>query len=212
MRLRYDKTAKEKIRKHPHLIKTFERDEAENLTHFFENKNPLECEIGSGKGRFIYTKAQMNPNINYFGFELFDSAIVKGLNKSIKQPLPNLLWVRADAQYFKRFFDPNSLQAIYLNFSDPWPKARHEKRRLTHPNFLEQYAQCLTPEGHLEMKTDNHDLFFYSLESFKASGWTIIEENHDLHQTPKDNIMTEFEERFSKIGPIYYLKTRRIQP
>ncbi len=209
MRLRFDKTAKEKISQHPTLIRTYERDESENLTAYFARNHPLEVEIGSGKGRFIYTKAQTHPEHDFFGFELFDSAIVKGLNKTIKQPLPNLLWVRADAQYLSRFFDQNSLQTIYLNFSDPWPKARHEKRRLTHPSFLSQYAALLNDEGHVEMKTDNHDLFFYSRDTFLSEGWTLMEESHDLHQTDRPNIMTEFEERFSKTGPIYYLKARR---
>lgn len=209
MRLRFDKTAKEKIAKHPQFIRTFDREEAENLTHYFTRQHPIEIEIGSGKGRFIYTKASQNPDLDFFGFELFDSAIVKGLNKMIKKPLPNLLWVRADAQYISRFFDPQSLQTIYLNFSDPWPKARHEKRRLTHPNFLTQYANLLSEDAHVEMKTDNHDLFFYSRDAFIQEGWVLTEEIHDLHQTAREKIMTEFEERFSKTGPIYYLKARR---
>ena len=209
MRLRYDKSAKEKIRTHPHLIRSFERDEAENLTHHFKNDHPIALEIGAGKGRFIYTLAQSRPHINYFGFELFDSVIVKGLNKTIEAPLENLLWIRADAQILARFFDAKSVQTIYLNFSDPWPKARHEKRRLTSKHFLAQYATLLKDDGWVEFKTDNHDLFFYSRESFLAEGWALIEEEHDLHQTDKDNIMTEFEERFSKLGPIYYLKARR---
>lgn len=206
MRLRYDKTAKEKLAQYPQWVKTFDRDETEDLTPYAKQASSRVVEIGSGKGKFLTTLAQANPETFHFGFEMFDSAIVKGLNKLIEQPLDNLLWIRADAQTIAAFFKPQSIQTLYLNFSDPWPKVRHEKRRLTHPRFLKQYATLLQPGGTLRFKTDNTALFDYSLDMLNQEGWTIEQCERDLHSTALANIETEFEARFKVLGPIHFVE------
>jgi tRNA (guanine-N7-)-methyltransferase len=209
MRLRYDKHAKETIARYPQWVKTYDRDESEDLTQYVQNASSLVVEIGSGKGKFLTTLASNQPECFHFGFEMFDSAIVKGLHKLIEKPLENLLWIRADAQTIASFFPPQSIETLYLNFSDPWPKARHEKRRLTHPRFLQQYATLLKPGGTLRFKTDNTALFDYSLDTLNQEGWTVLRLERDLHATSLDNIETEFEARFKVLGPIHFVEATR---
>jgi len=145
--------------------------------------------------------AKANPNINYIGIEKFDSAIVHALYKVQEEPLDNLYLIRTDATDLREIFANKSIARVYLNFSDPWPKERHAKRRLTHHNFLKIYQDLLPLDGEVHFKTDNIDLFNYSVESIKEYGMDITYLNYDLHSSEvRDNIMTEFEEKFSKQG------------
>lgn len=169
----------------------------------FEAKQPLHIEIGMGKGRFIMDLAAANPTINYLGIERYSSVLLRALQKMEQNPLPNLKFICMDAADVADVFAPGEVDRIYLNFSDPWPKDRHAKRRLTSRQFFARYDQILAPEGHLEFKTDNQDLFTFSLEEIPAAGWHLDASTRNLHHDPvlnEGNIMTEYEEKFSSLG------------
>ena len=173
----------------------------------FENDNPIRIEVGMGKGRFIYDLAKMNPNINYVGIEKFSSVLLRAIQKQEEEPLPNLKFIRMEAEEIADVFAENEVDLIYLNFSDPWPKDRHAKRRLTSRQFLGRYNSFLKKDGVIEFKTDNRDLFMFSLDEVKEAGWEIKAVSYNLHDDPvmnEGNVMTEYEERFSSMGnPIY---------
>ena len=175
----------------------------------FGNGNPIHVEIGMGKGRFLMEMSLLHPETNYLGMELYDSVLLRALQKrqAMDEPLENLYFLCTDARTLTDLFGKNEIQKIYLNFSDPWPKARHAKRRLTSRQFLERYRQILPPDGTVEFKTDNLDLFEFSLEEIRESGWNLTAYTYDLHSDRtmnQGNIMTEYEERFSSKGnPIY---------
>jgi len=172
-----------------------------NWSDYFNNSNPIHIEIGMGRGQFIIEHAKRSPDINYIGIEKYSGVLFKALKRLEEEQLPNLICIRVDAQWLEDIFEPDEIDCIYLNFSDPWPKERHEKRRLTHKIFLDLYHKLLPIGSKVIMKTDNIDLFEYSLNSFKAYGFSIIQETRDLHKTnPEDNIMTEYEEKFSSQG------------
>ena len=166
---------------------------------------PLHIEVGMGKGRFIMDMARLHPEINYVGIEMYDSVLLRAVQKmdQTEEDLPNLCFLRVDARELPDIFAPGEVDRIYLNFSDPWPKDRHAKRRLTSRQFLERYDRILKPEGHLEFKTDNRDLFVFSLEEAKTAGWKILDDTFDPHKDEKlcqGNVMTEYEEKFSSQG------------
>lgn len=172
----------------------------------FGRKNPLFLEIGMGKGKFITTLAEQNPEINYIGMEKFSSALVRGLEKQNELALSNLFFLRENAEYLPEFFEQGEISRIYLNFSDPWPKERHAKRRLTSREYFQRYDQVLILDGIVEFKTDNQALFEFSLEEAAAAGWEVIACTTDLHQSDMadGNVMTEYEEKFSSKGnPIF---------
>ena len=168
----------------------------------FGNDNPLHIEVGMGKGRFIVDMALAHPEINYIGIEKYSSVLLRALEKRRELEIENLYFIRMDAEEICQVFAPGEVNRIYLNFSDPWPKDRHAKRRLTSVQFLERYDQILVPEGHLEFKTDNMDLFTFSEESVAEAGWELMYSTRDLHHSPygEGNIMTEYEEKFSSQG------------
>lgn len=208
MRLRYVEGAKELILAHPELILNNTENKSIDFRRHFNNNFPIHIEIGMGKGKFIYTLAKNNPTINYVGIEKFDNAIVKALDKVIEKPLKNLFLLRLDAIYLGYIFKERSVARIYLNFSDPWPKARHEKRRLTNPNFLKVYQKIMTSNSELHFKTDNTDLFNYSVEEIRNYPMKIIYLTADLHNSDYvGNVTTEFEEKFIKQGNIIYKLT-----
>lgn len=173
----------------------------------FGNDHPIRIEIGMGKGRFIMDLARMNPDINYVGIEKYSSVLIRGIQKMETDPLPNLYFIRMDAEEITSVFDKGEVERIYLNFSDPWPKDRHAKRRLPSREFLHRYNDILTPDGLIEFKTDNHDLFQFALEELEPAGWHLDQMTEDLHHNDEmmqGNVMTEYEERFSSMGnPIY---------
>lgn len=162
----------------------------------------LHIEIGMGKGKFIQQMATVNPDISYVGIEKFSSVLIRALEKRPELETDNLYFLRFDAENITSIFSEGEVDRIYLNFSDPWPKDRHAKRRLTSVQFLERYKSILAPEGEIMFKTDNKVLFDFSLEQAKLAGWNIVEYTYDLHNSPMNegNIMTEYEERFSSMG------------
>ena len=175
----------------------------------FDNNNPIHIEIGAGKGNFIINKAIENPNINFIGIEKFDSVLARCLQK-IPDNLNNLKIVRMNALEIEEVFN-HEVDTIYLNFSDPWPKKRWYKRRLTSNLFLEKYDKIFKNDNHIIQKTDNRDLFEYSVISLSNYGYIIKDFSLDLHNSSiEGNIMTEYEERFSKKGnPIYYIEVEK---
>jgi tRNA (guanine-N7-)-methyltransferase len=201
MRLRKVQGAKDLISDYPGYISDNQDNSNVDLHSIFDNNNPVHLEIGMGKGQFIYTLAKTNPNINYVGVERFDSVIVRALEKMIDEPLNNLFLIRTDAVDLTKLFSDNSFDRIYLNFSDPWPKDRHAKRRLTHKSFLKMYQRLLKKQKELHFKTDNKLLFESSVMQIMNYPMEIKFITTDLHKSDiKDNIMTEFEEKFSALG------------
>ncbi|MBO5371464.1 MAG: tRNA (guanosine(46)-N7)-methyltransferase TrmB [Lachnospiraceae bacterium] len=202
MRLRNIKGANEAVAASPYCVST-PTDLKGKWQNFFKNTNPIHIEIGMGKGQFIMELARQNPDINYIGIERYTSVLLRALQKMELEPLENLCFLCVDAQILPEVFIPGEVERIYLNFSDPWPKDRHAKRRLTSRNFMECYDKFLAPQGHIEFKTDNQGLFDFSLEEIPASGWTITAYTKDLHHNETmnaGNIMTEYEEKFSSMG------------
>ncbi len=178
----------------------------------FGNDHPLHVEIGMGKGKFIMELAAANPQINYIGIEKYSSVLLRALEKRNELELDNLYLIRFDAEYLNDIFDPDEIDRIYLNFSDPWPKDRHAKRRLTSKEFLSKYDQCLKRDGEVIFKTDNRILFDFSVEEAAVAGWKLKEVTYDLHHSDymDGNVMTEYEERFSALGnPIHRLVAYR---
>ncbi len=172
----------------------------------FPNNNPIHIEIGMGKGNFILNMALNNPDINFIGIEKYSSVASIAIKKIQEYDLPNLKIIISDVMNLEELLK-NKVDVIYLNFSDPWPKKRHAKRRLTSPLFLELYAKLFKGDNVIIQKTDNDELFAYSLDSLKEYGYEIKEISYDLHSTGIPNIMTEYEEKFSKNGiKIKYLK------
>ncbi|MCR5503161.1 MAG: tRNA (guanosine(46)-N7)-methyltransferase TrmB [Lachnospiraceae bacterium] len=174
-----------------------------NWSRLFGNDHPLRIEIGTGKGQFLYTLAAQNPGINYVGIEKFSSVLLRVIQKMEEAPLPNLKLIRMDAEDLLGVFGKDEVDRIYLNFSDPWPKDRHAKRRLPSGRFLSRYEQFLKKDGLVEFKTDNRELFDFAVEEAGKSGWTILKLTYDLHHDPEmneGNIMTEYEEKFSALG------------
>ena len=168
----------------------------------FQNDHPIHIEVGMGKGQFIIEIARRNPEVNYIGIEKYSSVLVRAVEKLEDFEQDNLRLIRMDAENIEEVFDKDEVDRIYLNFSDPWPKDRHAKRRLTSTRFLERYDNILTPEGRVMFKTDNKDLFDFSLEQVEEAGWILENYTYDLHHSEynEGNVMTEYEEKFSAKG------------
>lgn len=204
MRRRNVKNAKIRVESHPELVILNPKDYKGKWKSLFKNDNPIYLEIGMGKGKFILEHAKSNPNINYIGLEKFDSVIVQAVEKIYPLNLNNILLLNVDAEELLDIFEENEINKIFLNFSDPWPKNRHEKRRLSHANFLNRYQKILN--GDIEMKTDNRELFEFSIMSFNQNKWNILELSLDLHhRNPEEKIITtEYEDRFTSKGNVIY--------
>ena len=211
MRLRHIRGSEEAIASSVFVVQEPEKQKG-NWHALFGNANPIAIEVGMGKGRFMMELAGENPDWNYIGIERYSSVLLRGLEKRKELDLPNIWFLCVDAKDLGNSFVQGEVERIYLNFSDPWPKDRHAKRRLTSPDFLKVYDQILAKEGTLEFKTDNQGLFAYSMEVIPAAGWKILDYTNDLHHSPmfKGNVMTEYEAKFSAKGnPIYKLIARR---
>lgn len=206
MRLRNVTGSREIIAESKFVIHEPEKQKG-NWKEVFGNDNPINIEIGMGKGRFMMDMAAAHPDINYIGIEKYSTVLLRAVQKMEENELPNLIFIRMDAEDITEVFDKDEVDKIYLNFSDPWPKDRHAKRRLPSREFLARYDQFLKPEGRLEFKTDNKDLFDFALEELEPAGWKLEAMTRDLHHDEKmfeGNIMTEYEEKFSSKGnPIY---------
>lgn len=198
MRLKNIKGASEKILKGKYFINN-PSEYKEKWNKLFNNNNPIYIEIGMGKGKFIIKNAIENPNINYIGIEMYDSVILRAVEKTNDLELNNLYLIRMDARLINDIFN-KEIDLIYLNFSDPWPKERHAKRRLTSPIFLERYDSIFKNSKHIIMKTDNKDLFNYSVESLKEYGYNINDISYDLHKDKNNIITTEYEDKFTNMG------------
>lgn len=198
MRLKNIKGASEKILEGKYFIDN-PKDYRGKWNKLFNNNNPIYIEIGMGKGNFIIKNAIENPNINYIGIEMYDSVILRAVEKTNELELNNLYLIRMDARLIEEVFD-KEIDLIYLNFSDPWPKERHAKRRLTSPRFLARYDNIFRGDNHIIMKTDNLDLFNYSVDSLKEYGYTINEISNDLHKEKDNIITTEYEDKFTSKG------------
>ncbi len=167
----------------------------------FGNENPLYVEIGSGKGRFITSMALKYPHINFIGLEREPEIVAHALAILKKRPVNNIRLILADGENLAAYLAPGEIERLFLNFSDPWPKKRHTKRRLTHPVFLNLYKTLFKGPGEIHLKTDNLDFFEYSLLAFAENGFSLRRITYDLHQSPwTENVMTEYEEKFSLLG------------
>ena len=202
MRLRNKPWAEDYLNDHQDLVVPNPEDYKGRWNELFGNDNPLHIEVGTGKGQFITGMAKANPNINYIGIELFDSVIVIAAKKAVDSGQPeNLRLLNVNGSKLEEYFAKGDVDRVYLNFSDPWPKTRHAKRRLTHANFLKLYEHVLIDNGEIHFKTDNRGLFEFSLMSLTDYGMKLNLVSLDLHNDDvEDNIMTEYEEKFSSRG------------
>lgn len=201
MRLRNVPGARETIIESPLSVQNADRLKG-NWAEEFGNNHPIYIEVGMGKGKFIVEMAKQNPQMNYIGIEKYSSVLVRAVEKLEDFEQDNLRLIRMDAENIEDVFDKEEVAGIYLNFSDPWPKDRHAKRRLTSTRFLERYNQILAADGRVIFKTDNRELFDFSLEQVKEAGWILENYTYDLHHSEymEGNVMTEYEEKFSAKG------------
>lgn len=217
MRLRNIPRADGVIKSHPMVVQDAQESRG-NWKEIFGNDHPIYLEIGMGKGRFLMNMAKEHPLVNFVGIERYSSVLLRALEKYDTEEykeLQNIRFLCMDATEIENVFNQGEIRKIYLNFSDPWPKARHARRRLTSGTFLDRYAKILPPGGNLEFKTDNTELFRFSLEEIREKeGWRLDKYTYDLHRNDEmnqGNIMTEYEEKFSSLGnPINKLIATRL--
>lgn len=205
MRVRNRKGAKELLEAHPQYVILNPADAKGRWREIFGNDHPIHVEVGSGKGAFVSGMAKANPEINYIGIDIQKSVLSYALDKVLATDVPNikLLWV--DGSDLTDYFEDGEIDRLYLNFSDPWPKKRHEKRRLTYQSFLATYQQILPENGEIHFKTDNRGLFEYSLVSFSQYGMKLKGVWLDLHASDfEDNVLTEYEQKFANKGQVIY--------
>lgn len=205
MRVRNRKGATELLEAHPQYVILNPADAKGRWQEIFGNDHPIHVEVGSGKGAFVSGMAKANPEINYIGIDIQKSILSYALDKVLATDVPNikLLWV--DGSDLTDYFEEGEIDRLYLNFSDPWPKKRHEKRRLTYQSFLATYQQILPENGEIHFKTDNRGLFEYSLVSFSQYGMKLKGVWLDLHASDfEDNVLTEYEQKFANKGQVIY--------
>lgn len=208
MRLRNVSYAIDKLKENNDIV-VFQPEDKIDFTSFFPNDNEIHMEVGIGKGRFITTLARLNPHINYVGVEKYDSVLVRALERVELSKPENLLFICVDANNINNIVESNSIDRLYLNFSDPWPKNRHSKRRLTSDTFIDSYKKIMKDISEIHFKTDNRGLFEYSLESFNNYGLLLSNISLDLHNSDfEGNVETEYEEKFKNKGPIYRLEAK----
>lgn len=205
MRLRRKPWAEEEIQAAPQLVIQHPEQLKGGWHEHFGNRNPIHIEVGTGKGRFVTEMAEAHPQTNYIGVELQTSVIAMALRRVKESGAENVRLLNQNVADLWRFFIPGEIERIYINFCDPWPKRRHEKRRLTYKDFLHMYHLLLGPEKEIHFKTDNEGLFEYSLNSFSDFGCRLKNITFDLHMSPfEGNVMTEYEEKFAKKGQRIY--------
>jgi len=215
MRLKNVPGCRERIAESEFVVPEDKLKECKGHWHeLFGNDNEIHIEIGMGKGRFMYEMALRNPDINYIGIEKYSAVLLRAVQKMEEEPRENLMFIRMDAEEIAEVFDSGEVGRIYLNFSDPWPKDRHAKRRLPSREYLARYDKILKQGGRIEFKTDNRVLFEWALEELPESIWKADLVTFDLHSQEElmvDNVMTEYEEKFSEKGnPICkYILTRK---
>ena len=206
MRLRHIPGAEQMIEENPHVVHGA-KEKKGTWQQIFGNDHPIRIEVGMGKGQFILEQASRNPDVNFVGIEKYSTVLLKAIRKREQMELSNIYFLCEDARELAEIFGPGEVERIYLNFSDPWPKDRHAKRRLTSHEFLARYEKILKKDGTLEFKTDNRVLFDFALEQREIAGWNLDGCTFDLHHDEnmnEGNVMTEYEEKFSSMGnPIY---------
>ena len=211
MRQRKVKNEEEKLAKHYQYTVDNPKDFKGRWEELFNNSNEIYIELGCGKGKFILTLAEQNPDKNFIAVEGRGSIILRALEKAARSELKNIIFLREYIRDIEEYFQVGEISGVYLNFSDPWPKDRHAKRRLTHNRYLEGYKSILKPAHCLEFKTDNDALFQFALEEFKNSHMNILEYTVDLHNTqlPAKYVTTEYEDKFIATGKnINYCKVQ----
>ncbi|MFC2667380.1 MAG: tRNA (guanosine(46)-N7)-methyltransferase TrmB [Limosilactobacillus fermentum] len=209
MRVKHKKWAVPLMEAHPEMMTMDPASFKGRWQERFAKPQPLQVEVGMGKGQFIIGMAKAHPEINFIGLEIESTVAAIALKNALPEQLPNLTLVRGDGAGLDTYFEDGSIDRLYFNFSDPWPKTRHEKRRLTYKTFLANYQQVVKPGGGLEFKTDNQGLFEYSLTSLNNFGMIFDGVWLNLHESPENegNVETEYEQRFASLGqPIYKLK------
>ena len=204
MRLRNITGSREVIAESPYVVQEAVQPRCPGTwQEIFGNDHPIHIEIGMGKGKFIHTMARIHPEINYVGIEKYSSVLLRAIQKMEQDELPNLKFLRMDAEDIETVFAPGEVDRIYLNFSDPWPKDRHAKRRLPSREYLARYHVILKMDGRLEFKTDNRQLFDFAVQELEPAGWKAEIITYDLHDDEtlmEGNVMTEYEEKFSAMG------------
>lgn len=211
MRLRNKPWASEVIENHPEIVTPEPEKLKGKWNEHFGNENPVYIEVGTGKGRFVTRMGEAYPDRNIIGMEKYNSVILSAVERLIETPQKNVKLIKDDVEKLTDIFAEGEISRVYINFTDPWPKNRHEKRRLTHKGFLEKYAEVLGKSGEIHMKTDNQALFEYSLESLSQFGFRLKNISLDLTNSGmEDNIMTEYEERYVDKGMrIYRLEAEK---
>ncbi|OIJ12462.1 tRNA (guanosine(46)-N7)-methyltransferase TrmB [Anaerobacillus alkalilacustris] len=205
MRLRNKPGASEALLKQPTIVIQNPENNKGKWREIFGNDNPIHVEVGTGKGQFLTGMSQLHPEVNYIGVEKYDSVIITALERIQKAELTNFKLLNEDVVNLINYFVEGEIDRVYINFTDPWPKNRHEKRRLTYENFLKMYEQVLKKNGEVHFKTDNQGLFEYSLHSFSKYGLILNNVSLDLHNSNiEENVMTEYEEKFSQKGMRIY--------
>jgi tRNA (guanine-N7-)-methyltransferase len=210
MRLRNKPWAGEYIESHPSIVEQDPEKWKGRWHDRFGSEAPLHIEVGTGKGRFLTEMAKMYPHINYIGVEKYESVLVTAVQRTVEENIPNIKFLQKDVSDLTDYFSPKELARVYINFTDPWPKKKHAKRRLTHEYFLTKYNRLLNYKGAIHFKTDNQGLFEYSIESMSKYGMAIENVSLDLHNSEiEGNVMTEYEEKFSNKGMrIFRLEAR----
>ena len=209
MRVKHKKWADPLIAEHPEMMVTNAADWKGKWQRRFEKQQPIHLEVGMGKGQFIIGMAKAHPEYNFIGLEIQRTVAAIALKKALsEEPLPNLQLICGDGEDLDTFFEPHEIDRLYLNFSDPWPKKRHAKRRLTYKTFLANYQEILKDQGAIELKTDNMGFFEFSLQSMNNYGMHFDGVWLDLHNSEENehNVETEYEQKFAAKGqPIYKL-------
>ena len=206
MRRRKKKGSDEKLLSYTDFVI---KDESTNLkgkwNNIFQNNNPIYLELGTGRGKFITTLAKLNPDINYIGIEMKEEVLLKAVEKSDEYELKNIKFIWGDVNKILEYFDEKEISSIYVNFCDPWPKKRWDKRRLTHRGFLDKYKYILDENGQINFKTDNEKLFEFSLNEFAESNLNLRNITLDLANSEYEgNVTTEYEEKFMSLGMKIY--------
>lgn len=210
MRLRIIKDAEEKLLDFQPIYVVEAKNYKSKWNELFQNKNKIFLEIGMGKGQFLISQAQKNPHINFIGIEVSSTVALRAAKKIKKEHLANIHIIHADAIELDEYFEESEVSKIYLNFSDPWPKNKHDKRRLTYDKFLDKYDFVMDNFGEIEFKTDNYKLFVFSVISLNNHGYKFLDLSLNLHNDCENIITTEYEDKFILMGkPIYYIKVRK---